>query len=115
MSECLSVSIHVATTPIPGDERAKMLDDFIATRIRAETDQAGSRDLQMSEPAKQQQGMAWVASYNGFHPESQRRFSSFTIVNGTLIANFYYEALDCSAESFEERRKNLLGSVGVAD
>jgi len=114
-NEQLSVSIHVSKTPISKQERLKVLNDFLAMRLKSETDQAKSKSLKISEPKKEEKGNSWVARYSGFHPETQRRFASFTVVNPKLIANFYYEALDMSEEEFEKSRKQILTGVGVAE
>jgi hypothetical protein len=74
-----------------------------------------SKNLKISAPKEKEQGNAWVASYSGVHPEAQRRFASFTVVNGKLIANFYYEALDMSEEEFDESRNRILGGVRVSE
>jgi len=114
-NEQLSVSIHVSKTPISKQERPKMLNDFLAMRLKSETEQAKSKSLKISEPQKEEKGNAWIASYSGVHPEARRRFASFTVVNPKLIANFYYEALDMSEEEFENNRKQILSGVGIAE
>jgi hypothetical protein len=49
----------------------------------------------------------------GFHPGCCP--GSFTVVDGKLIANFYYEALDMSEEEFDESRNRILGGVRVSE
>jgi len=92
-----------------------MLNDFLAMRLKSETEQAKSKSLKISEPQKEEKGNAWIARYSGVHPEARRRFASFTVVNPKLIANFYYEALDMSEEEFENNRKQILSGVGIAE
>jgi len=114
-NEQLSVSIHISKTPISKQERPKLLNDFLAMRLKSETDQAKSKSFKISEPKKEEKGNAWVARYSGVHPEARRRFANFTVVNPKLIANFYYEALDMTEEEFEKNRKQILTGVGVAE
>ena len=92
-----------------------MLDDFLAMRLKSETEQANSKSLTISEPTKEEKGNAWIARYSGVDPEARRRFANFTLVNPKLIANFYYEGLDMSEEEFENNRKQILSGVGIAE
>jgi hypothetical protein len=68
-NEQLSVSIHVSKTPISKQERPKVLNDFLAMRLKSETEQAKSKGLKISEPTREEKGNGWRASYSGVHPK----------------------------------------------
>ena len=111
--EQLSVSIFVSKTPITEQERSKMLETVLLARLKAEATGAKGKGLKISGPKKKQQKDSTIATYSGYDPGSNRRFSNITIVNNKIIANLYFEGLDMSKGQFAKDSKQVLHGVKI--
>jgi len=112
-NESLSVSIFPFKSKIAESEQLQMLDEFLDTRIQVEKKIPNSSTLKISSIVKQKQKNAHVALYTGYQPETNRRFRSFIIADNSLIAVFYYEALDMSEKLFTPKMQKIIGRVSL--
>ncbi len=114
-SEQLSITTLPYSKPIRPEDVQPYLEQYLQVRRKTETDVVGSANLELTPVTINPQGTGVIASYNGFQPAAARRFLSFTVSNAKVVVTFYYEALDTTAADFDRRKREVLGSVKVAD
>jgi len=98
-----------------GAEPQAIKSDF-EIYLRARRDQElklGGAEFILSEPRTLEQQGAYIARFDGADRVTKRRTQTLVIVNRTVAASFYYEALALSDQEFQQRASAIFGQVGL--
>ena len=109
-TERLTVSLFFANNEQTDEEISSMFDSFVRVRRQAEAE-AGGQDVLLTDTVRRNVPNAIIGTYNGTEGMS-RAFADKVIVNTFGIANFYYEAIGLTKESFELRRDAIFRETG---
>jgi hypothetical protein len=89
--------------------------DFeIYLRVRREQEwRLGGSDFALSEPRTLERQGVYVARFDGADRVTKRRTQTMVIVNRTIAASLYYEAIALSDQEFEARASTIFGQIGL--
>ena len=111
-NEQVTVSIFLAQTRMESPEITSTFERML--ELRRESEKSQSPGVVLTEAKVSEQRNARTAYYTGVEG-NDRRTADLLIVNGSGVANFYYEALGMSESAFLERARQALGSVGFVE
>jgi hypothetical protein len=111
-NEGITVGILQRTNDPAPEAMRSDLENYLRVRREQEL-KLGGVQLTLSEPRRSEQQGAHIAVFEGTDGAANRRTRTLVIVNRSVAASFYYEALELSDQEFEERASAILSQVGL--